>query len=100
MSMKPAKRIIHLMFKYRLWPGIIYLTKVFGECTNFNKMYNFYNIQMARRPKIMRYYNSLAIFILILDQLVKWFQSQFYTQHAWILHFVNLFVVLTVIIIM
>jgi hypothetical protein len=38
MSMKPAKRIIQLMFKYRSWPGIIYLTKVFGECTNFNKM--------------------------------------------------------------
>ena len=40
---------------------------------------------MARRPKIMRYYNSLAIFIIILDQSVKWVQSQFYTQHAFAL---------------
>ena len=40
---------------------------------------------MTRRPKIMRYYNYLAIFILILDQSVKWFQSQFYTQHTFAL---------------
>ena len=93
MSMKPAKRIIHFMLKYRLWPGIIYLDRYLTLGFNLGnvqiltrcKRRTLYYIQMARRPKIMRYYNSLAIFILILDQLVKWFQSRFYTQHAFAL---------------